>query len=88
MPHTKTKQITNRLARLEGHVRAIRNMVSEGRPCPEVLIQVAAARAALDQAARVLLEDHLEHCVIEAHNRGNVTSAVRELKDALDRFIG
>lgn len=88
MPHTKAKQISNRLARLEGHIRAIRAMVTEGRSCPEVLIQVAAARAALDQAARVILEDHLEHCVVEAHNRGDVTVAVRDLKDALDRFIG
>jgi DNA-binding FrmR family transcriptional regulator len=88
MPHTKTKQVTNRLARVEGHVRSIRGMVAEGRPCPEVLIQIAAARSALDQAARVLLEDHLEHCVMEAKTRGNVAAAVHDLKEALDRFIG
>lgn len=88
MPHTKTKQVTNRLARVEGHVRSIRGMVAEGRPCPEVLIQIAAARSALDQAARVLLEDHLEHCVMEAKTRGNVTAAVNDLKEALHRFIG
>jgi DNA-binding FrmR family transcriptional regulator len=88
MPHTKTKQVVNRLARVEGHVRSIRGMVADGRSCPEVLIQIAAARSALDQAARVLLEDHLEHCVVEAKTRGNVASAVAELKEALDRFIG
>ncbi len=88
MPHTKTKQVTNRLARIEGHVRSIRTMVVNGRPCPEVLIQIAAARSALDQAARVLLEDHLEHCIVDAKNRGNVAAAVSDLKVALDRFIG
>lgn len=88
MPHTQTKRVLNRLARIEGHIRSIRTMVAEDRPCPEVLIQVAAARSALDQAARVLLEDHLEHCVVEAKTRGNVASAVNDLKEALDRFIG
>jgi DNA-binding FrmR family transcriptional regulator len=52
------------------------------------LIQIAAARSALAQAARVLLEDHLEHCIVEAKTRGDVASAVAELKEALDRFIG
>ncbi len=88
MPHIKTKQVTNRLARIEGHVRSIRGMVGDGRPCPEVLIQIAAARAALDQAARVLLEDHLEHCIVEAQDRGNISSAIGDLKEALNRFIG
>lgn len=88
MPHTQTKRVLNRLARIEGHIRSIRAMVADDRPCPEVLIQVAAARSALDQAARVLLEDHLEHCVVEAKTRGNVASAVADLKEALDRFIG
>ena len=78
----------NRLARVEGHVRSIRTMVTDGRACPEVLIQIAAARGALDQAARVLLEDHLEHCIVEAKTQGRVASAVAELKEALDRFIG
>ena len=87
MPHTKTKQVINRLARVQGHVGSIRAMVADGRPCPEVLIQIAAARSALDQAARVLLMDHLEHCVVEAKTRGNVARTVAELKDALDRFI-
>ena len=88
MPHTKTKQIVNRLARVEGHVRSIRGMVTDGRPCPEVLIQIAAVRSALDQAARILLEDHLEHCVVEAKTRGNVARVVADLRVALDRFIG
>ena len=88
MPHTKTKQVVNRLARIEGHIRSIRSMVAEDRACPEVLIQIAAARSALDQAARVLLEDHLTHCVVEAKTKGNVAAVVADLKEALDRFIG
>jgi DNA-binding FrmR family transcriptional regulator len=88
MPHTKVKQVVNRLARVEGHIRSIRGMVADGRPCPEVLIQIAAARSALDQAARVLLADHLAHCVVEAQTKGKVGAALRHLNEALDRFIG
>lgn len=87
MPHTQTKRVINRLSRVEGHVRSIRTMVADGRPCPEVLIQIAAARSALDQAARVLLKDHLEHCVVEAKTRGRVAEAVKDLREAIDRFI-
>ena len=87
MPHTKTKQVINRLARVEGHVRSIKAMVAGGRACPDVLVQIAAARSALDRAARVLLEDHLEHCIVDAKTRGNLGAAVADLKEALDRFI-
>ena len=45
------KRIVNRLSRIEGHVRGIKTMVHEGRPCPDVLVQVAAVRGALDRVA-------------------------------------
>ena len=51
MAHKHThlnKSVLNRLARIEGQVKSLRSMVEEGRDCSEVLIQVAAARAALD----------------------------------------
>ncbi|HCK10785.1 MAG TPA: hypothetical protein DHW45_12980, partial [Candidatus Latescibacteria bacterium] len=57
------------------------------RDCSEVLIQVAAARAALDQAGRLILEDHLEHCIVEAVDEGRSQEALEDLKIALKRFI-
>lgn len=50
--HTKTRHVVKRLARIEGHVGAIRTMVLEGRSCPEVLTQLAAVRGALEQVER------------------------------------
>jgi DNA-binding FrmR family transcriptional regulator len=57
------RALVNRLSRLEGHVGAIKRMVEEARCADEILIQVAAARAALTQTAVVLLEQHLSVCV-------------------------
>ena len=82
------KRLINRLARIEGQVRSIREMVSSGHDCGEVLIQVAAARAALDQAGRVILEDHMEHCIVDAMQAGKGKKAIEDLKVALKRFVG
>ncbi len=86
-PHTKTKQIVARLARVEGHVGAVKRMVQEGRSCPEVLIQLSAIRSALDKAAKLLLSDHLEHCVLDSVADGDVEAHLLELREALERFI-
>jgi DNA-binding FrmR family transcriptional regulator len=85
--HTKTRRIVNRLARIEGHVAAVRTMVTQGRPCPDVLTQVAAVRAALDQVGRLVLEDHLAHCVVDAARRGDARRTMADLQTALRRFI-
>ena len=82
------KNFLNRLARIEGQVRSIREMVSSGRDCSDVLIQVAAIRSALDQAGRVILEDHMEHCIFESMKAGKGQEAIEDLKVALKRFVG
>ncbi|MGF1478875.1 MAG: metal-sensing transcriptional repressor [Cyanophyceae cyanobacterium] len=81
------RQITNRLSRIEGHVRGIKTMVAESRPCPEVLVQLAAVRGAIDRVARVILDEHLSECITRAAQEGNIEEEVQELKSALDRFL-
>lgn len=85
--HTQTKQVVARLARIEGHVGAIKRMVQEGRPCSEVLLQMAAIRSALDRAAKILLTDHMEHCLADLGQDGKVQKHLAELRKALERFI-
>jgi len=85
--HANTKQVLNRLARIEGHVHAIHNMVERGRDCPEVLIQIAAVRKALDNTAKVILKDHLEHCLIHAFEEGKGEESLADFEDAIDKFI-
>lgn len=85
--HQQTQAVLNRLARTEGHLRAVRRMVDEGRDCSEVLIQLAAVRSAVDRVARVVLEDHVESCLRRAASNGTTDQEWDSLKTALDRFI-
>ena len=85
--HKQTRQVVARLARIEGHVRGVKRMVEEGRPCADVLTQIAAVRSALDRAAKVLLADHMEHCVLDACKGGNARSNLSDLRKALEQFI-
>jgi len=57
------KALLNRLARLEGHLRAVRRMLDEGRCADEILLQVSAVKAALNTFSAVLLEHELKSCV-------------------------
>ena len=85
--HTKREDVIKRLARIEGHLRGIGRMVEEDKSCPEVLLQLAAIRAALDKVARMVFEDHVETCVSKAIKEGAGENAVAELKEALARFL-
>lgn len=82
-----TRAIVNRLARIEGHIRGIKGMVQEDRPCPDVLVQIAAIRGALDRVARMILDEHLTQCVARAAHEGNIEAEIEELRAALDRFL-
>lgn len=59
-PHNQRKNVVNRLACIEGRVRAIKEITREGCDCPDNLLQIAAARKALDSTAKIVLKDHLE----------------------------
>lgn len=86
-PHEHRKAVLDRLARIEGHVRAVRRMVEEDVSCPEILVQIAAVRSALNGAGRIILEDHVKSCLIEAVRDGNFENSFKDLKDSLDKFI-
>ncbi|HNS51720.1 MAG TPA: metal-sensing transcriptional repressor [Anaerolineae bacterium] len=85
--HRQTKAIANRLSRIEGHVRSIKAMVEEGRDCSDVLVQIAAVRAAVNQVGRIVLEDHLESCLLEAAREGDPGETWADLKKAFDVFF-
>jgi len=85
--HEHHQSVLNRLARIEGHVRGIKKMVEEGNSCPDVLIQIAAVRSAVNNVGRIILEDHLKGCMLEAVNNGDFENAYYELERSLDRFI-
>ncbi len=80
----KTKKSSlNRLARIEGQVRGVRNMVEEDRYCIDILTQINAARAALDKVEQEVLREHLQSCVTHAFHNGSL----KERKQKIDELI-
>ena len=84
--HTQTKAVANRLARLIGHLKHVKKMVEEGRDCTEVLTQLAAVDSALKGVSRVIIKDHMEHCIVDAVQHED-RQALEELSRAIDSFI-
>ena len=84
--HTETKAVLNRLSKIIGHMEQIKKMVESGRDCSEVLIQLSAVVAAVKSVSRVILKDHIEHCVTDAVFHGD-DETIEELKKAIDKFI-
>ncbi len=84
--HEHTKAVLNRLSRAIGHLQSVRNMVEEGRDCSEVLIQIAAVRSAIDNTGKLILQDHLKHCIVEAAAEGD-QQAIEDLCQAIDKYM-
>ena len=84
--HTNQKAVINRLARALGHLEKVKRMVEEGYDCSEVLVQLAAVRSALDNTGKVILQDHLRHCMVDAVEAGD-DSAIDDLCAAIDKFM-
>ena len=82
-PHTQTKAVVNRLSRAIGHLESVKRMVESGRDCTEVLVQLAAVRSALNNTAKVILKDHIEHCIQDAGD----PSQLQALNEAIDKFM-
>ncbi|MBR6425769.1 MAG: metal-sensing transcriptional repressor [Oscillospiraceae bacterium] len=82
----KTQAVVHRLSRAIGHLESVRKMVQDGRDCSEVLVQLAAVQSALAGASRVLLKEHIEHCIVHAVQAGD-QSAIEELNRAIDHLL-
>jgi CsoR family transcriptional regulator, copper-sensing transcriptional repressor len=79
-------KLQKRLARVEGQVRGVAKMVEEERYCIDVLTQIGAVQAALDQVALGLLDEHTRHCVVAAEDSERVEK-VDELMAAVGRLV-
>jgi len=84
--HTDTKTVLNRLSRAIGHLEAVRKMVEEGRDCTEILVQLAAVRSAVNNTGKLILKDHLNHCIVDAVRSGD-SEKMDALNAAIDQFI-
>ena len=61
-------------------------LLEDGRDCSEVLIQLSAVKSAINNTGKVILEDHIKHCLVDAIESGDM-EAIEELNKAIDRFI-
>ena len=78
--------VVHRIARATGHLNAVKKMVEDDRDCSDVLIQLAAVQSALNSISRIILKDHIEHCIVDAVEE-NDEEAIERLNKAIDRMI-
>lgn len=84
--HTETKKVLNRLSKAIGHLESVKKMVETGRECDEVLIQLSAVNSAISQISKIILKDHIDHCLVDAF-LNNDTGKIEDLKKAIDKMV-
>ena len=84
--HEIKKNVVSRLARAIGHLEKVKRMVEDDCDCAEVLIQIAAVRAAIENTGKVILQDHIQHCIVDAVEEGD-DQAIASLCAAIDKFM-
>lgn len=83
MQADKKQSALNRLKTVRGHLDAVVAMVEDERYCPEIMKQVSALQGSLEKVNRVLLENHVETCVMHAVAEGRTGEIVDELMETL-----
>lgn len=85
-PHEHTQAVIHRLARAIGHLESVKRMVEDGRDCSEVLIQLSAVRSAINNTGKLILQDHIRNCLMDALESGD-QEELDELNKAIDQFV-
>ena len=78
--------VIKRLKRIEGQIRGLMKMIEDEKSCEEILIQIGSAKAALHKTGQVVLEGHLQHCVIEGVREGKQDETMKRLSSAIEQF--
>lgn len=84
--HKERKNVINRLSRIVGHADAIKKMYIEEKNCEDILVQITAVKSALNNVGKVILQDHIDSCIIDAIEGGD-KEAVDRLNSAIDKFM-
>lgn len=87
LPANVRADLDSRLARIEGHVSAIRRMLSSGDDCDSLLVQASAVRSALNGVLVGLMEAHLESCVVPCAKSGKSDEAIDRFRQALETVL-
>ena len=84
--HEQTKAVLNRMSRAIGHMNAVKKMIEDGRDCSDVLIQLSAIKSEITGVSKVILKDHIDHCIVDAVKENN-EDAIENLKGAIDKLL-
>ena len=82
----QTRALVNRMSRAIGHMEAVKKMIEEERDCSEVLIQLSAVRSAINNIGKLILQEHIDHCVVDAVESGD-RQVLEDLSKAIDKFL-
>lgn len=80
------KALDNRLAAIEGHVRAVRQMLTEDKECEDILLQLSAIQGSLEKLGKIILKDHLNNYVKEGIQRGDA-QVLERFNQVLDKYL-
>ena len=78
--------LIKRLKKIEGQIRGIQSMIEDHKYCVDILIQIAAARSALNKVGMIVLEEHIRGCVAEALETSAKDKKITELVDVVLKF--
>lgn len=84
--HTNKKAVHDRLAKANGHLESVIRMIDNDRDCSEVLVQLAAVRSAINNAGKVLLQDHIAECITDAIIHDD-KQKITDLNKAIEQFM-
>lgn len=86
MANHKRKDVARRVARIHGHVHAVKEMLDEGRSYTEVVHQIAAIRSALDSVIQVIVDDLVEDCVSKTGRKEPISDDLLELQQIVAKI--
>jgi CsoR family transcriptional regulator, copper-sensing transcriptional repressor len=81
------EDIINRLRRIEGQVKGIQKMIENEQQCNEILIQIAAIRAAINKVGGLILENYSKKCITKATQNNSQEENIDELIQTILKFI-
>lgn len=84
--HKNTKAVLNRMSRAIGHFQSVKKMVEDARDCSDILIQLSAVKAEVENISKVILKEHIEHCIVNAV-RENDEETIIKLENAIDKLL-
>jgi len=81
-------KILSRLKKIEGQIRGIQGMIIEERSCSDIMVQMAAAKSALNQVSKLILENHVNFCFAPSASFDDISQdMITEVMELILKFI-